>query len=455
MVNRRELLQAGLAFLAPPAAQSKPNVLFILADDLGWADLACYGSTLHETPNLDRLAESGMKFTCAYTAGAVCSPTRASIMTGQYPARVGITDYIPGLKVEDRRLRAPEDLHQLPLDQVTIGEALRAGGYQTFYGGKWHLGGAGFSPAEQGFEVHVEEGGGPRDGTTANRYTSGCLKFLDERDAKRPFFAFVSYNEPHTPIIAREPYIGHFKRKVAALPPLAEPFIRERDGLTRVRQDNADYASVLSALDEHVGKLLAKLDELKLAGNTVVIFTSDNGGLATHAKGGPTSNAPLRSGKGWLYEGGTRVPLMVRAPGVTRSGSVCRAPVISTDYYPTLLELGGLPLAPKQHCDGMSLASLLRGRAGLDRTTLYWHYPHYHGSTWAPGGALREGDWKLIEFFDEDTVELYRLSDDLGERRNLAGQMPDRVKQLRAKLAAWRKEAGAVMPTPNPAWTRK
>jgi len=452
VLNRRELLGGSLARLA---ATARPNILFVLADDLGWSDLSCYGSTYHETPNLDRLAESGMRFTCAYTAGAVCSPTRASIMTGQYPARVGITDYIPGLKVENRRLLAPDDLHELPLDQVTLGEALRSGGYQTFYGGKWHLGGAGFSPAEQGFEVHVAEGGGPRDGTTANRYTRGCLDFLERRDARRPFFAFVSYNEPHTPIIAREPYIRHFEKKAAALPRLTEPFIRERDGLTRVRQDNAAYASVLSSLDEHVGRLLAKLDELKLADNTIVVFTSDNGGLATHAQGGPTSNAPLRSGKGWLYEGGIRVPLMVRAAGVTRAGSVCDTPVISTDYYPTLLELAGLAAMPKQHRDGASFTGLLRSRTARPGRTLYWHYPHYHGSTWAPGGALRDGDWKLIEFFDEDSVELYRLSDDLGERRNLAAAMPDRVKQLRARLAGWRKEAGGVMPAPNPAWTRE
>ncbi len=450
-ISRRELMSAGLPWLAAPAAAPRPNVLFILADDLGWADLSCYGSTFHETPVLDRLAQSGMRFTCAYSAGAVCSPTRASIMTGKYPARVGITDYIPGLAVEGRKLRTPEDLHHLPLEEVTAGEALRAAGYQTFYAGKWHLGGEGFSPAQQGFEIHVEEGGGKRDGATAARYTGGCLRFLAERDPKRPFFAFVSYNEPHLPIIAREPYVRHFERKAASLPAVREPLIRERNGLTRVRQDNAAYASVLSALDEHVGKLLGKLEELRLAENTVVIFTSDNGGLATHAKGGPTSNAPLRSGKGWLYEGGIRVPLIVRAPGLTGAGSVCEAQLISTDYYPTLLELAGLPLRPQQHRDGASFAALLRGAKARSARTLYWHYPHYHGSTWAPGGALRDGDFKLIEFFEENAAELYRLEEDLGERRNLAAMLPERVKELRAKLAAWRQAVGAVMPTPNPA----
>ncbi len=232
---------------------------------------------------------------------------------------------------------------------------------------------------------------------------------------------------------------------------MREPLIRERNGLTRVRQDNAAYASVLSALDEHVGKLLGKLEELRLAENTVVIFTSDNGGLATHAKGGPTSNAPLRSGKGWLYEGGIRVPLIVRAPGLTGAGSVCEAQLISTDYYPTLLELAGLPLRPQQHRDGASFAALLRGAKARSARTLYWHYPHYHGSTWAPGGALRDGDFKLIEFFEENAAELYRLEEDLGERRNLAAMLPERVKELRAKLAAWRQAVGAVMPTPNPA----
>lgn len=447
MLNRRELLEGSLAWLAGP---KRPNILFVLADDLGWADLSCYGSAFHETPVLDRLAQSGTRFTCAYSAGAVCSPTRASIMTGKYPARVGITDYIPGLSSKGRKLRTPEDLDQLPLEEITVGEALRAGGYQTFYAGKWHLGGRGFSPAEQGFEIHVGEGG-ERDGTSAARYTGGCLKFLEERDKKRPFFAFVSYNEPHLPIIAREPYVKHFERKAATLPALREPLIRERHGLTRVRQDNAAYASVLSALDEHVGKLLGKLEELRLSENTVVIFTSDNGGLATHAKGGPTSNAPLRSGKGWLYEGGIRVPLIIRAPGLSRAGSVCEAPVISTDYFPTLLELAGLPPRPQQHRDGASFAALLRGGKAAPARTFYWHYPHYHGSTWAPGGALRDGDFKLIEFFEEDTAELYRLDEDPGERSNLAAGMPARVKELRARLAAWRKAVGAVMPTPNPA----
>lgn len=445
-LSRRQWLASTLALNAAPA---RPNFLFILADDLGWADLPCYGSTFHEAPALDAFAKSALRFTNAYSAGSVCSPTRASIMTGQYPCRAGITDYLPGLSSDGRKLRTPDDLDQLLLERVTCAEVLKQNGYQTFYSGKWHLGGPGFSPREQGFDEWIEEGQGKQDPAAGERYTRGALRFLDARDPARPFFAFVSYNEVHTPITPRQPWVERFRRKAAALPPLAEPWLGERNGRSRRRQDNPEYASMLANLDSYTGRLLARLDELRLSENTVVVFASDNGGLSTQAKPGPTSNLPLRAGKGWLYEGGIRIPLLVRAPGVTRAGGLCHAPVISTDWFPTFLDLARLPLQPRLHTDGVSIAPLLRGRPRLAPRTLYWHYPHYHGSTWAPGGALRDGDWKLIEFVEEDKAELYRLDRDPGERDDLASRQPARLQQLRARLAAWRRQAGARMPVPR------
>lgn len=443
--SRRDLLYAGLGAAAP---RRPANFLFILADDLGWADLGCYGSTFHETPHIDRLAGEGMRFTEAYSAGAVCSPTRSSIMTGRYPARVGITDYLPGLPSEGRKLRTPDDLDQMPLEEVTFAETLKQAGYQTHYAGKWHLGGKGFSPLEQGFDGYSGESSERKTSGSAELYTRSVLDFFRRRDASQPFCAFISYHEPHTPITAREPYIERFRRKAAALPPLKESFRRERDGLTRLRQDNPEYASMLSVLDEHTGRLLAGLKEAKADRDTVVIFTSDNGGLATLKQAGPTCNAPLRSGKGWLYEGGIRIPLIVRAPGVG-AGTRCDSPVITCDFFPTMLDLAGLPAQPKLHVDAASAAPLLRGGKASGPRTLYWHYPHYHGSTWAPGGALRDGDWKLIEFFDEGTTELYNLATDLAESQDLAARQPAKTKELKARLAAWRQDVGARMPVPR------
>jgi arylsulfatase A-like enzyme len=433
------------------AAQPRPNLLFILADDLGWRDPGCYGSTFNETPHLDRLAREGLRFTQAYTAGAVCSPTRGSIMTGKVPVRTGVTDYIPGLPSTGRKLVTQRTRTELALEEVTVAEALKEGGYQTFYAGKWHLGGRGFEPADQGFEVEVPDaqlGNHGKDWRAGQRLTEAAIKFLDERDASRPFFMFLGYHEPHTPILEYPDHIATFRDKTAKL--AATVTTRpEREGLTRVVQNDAAYGSEVAGLDAFVGRVLAKLETKNLAGSTIVIFFSDNGGLSTKADPGPTSNEPLRAGKGWLYEGGIRVPMIVRAPGITRAGATADTPVVSTDFYPTLLELAGLPARPAQHRDGISLVPVLRGGAGPQRDPFYWHYPHYHGSTWAPGGAMREGDWKLIEFFEEGTTELYDLKSDLSERRNLAAREPGRLQAMRAKLAAWRAETGAYVPQPG------
>jgi arylsulfatase A-like enzyme len=438
---------------AEAAMPTTPHIVFILADDLGWRDLSCYGSPFCETPHIDRLAREGLRFTQAYTAGAVCSPTRSSIMTGKYPVRTGVTDYIPGLKKPNEKLLTVPTKTELALEEITIGEALQQRGYQTFYAGKWHLGGKGFEPPQQGFDTYVSDaelGNHARDWQVSERMVDAAIKFLDERPREKPFFMYLGFHEPHTPILRYPRHIERFERKASKLPP-APPNIPEHDGQTRARQDDPVYGSEVAGLDEQVGRLLAKLDATGLAANTIVIFFSDNGGLAVKDTPGPTNNDPLRAGKGWLYEGGIRVPLIVRVPGVTKADSVCDVPVISTDLFPTLLELTGAPLMPQQHVDGVSIVSLLRGGASLDRQTLYWHYPHYHGSTWAPGAAIREGDWKLIELTHYGAVELYNLADDLSERRDLSKVHPERTQVLLTKLHAWQKATGAYIPQPNPA----
>lgn len=446
-------VMAGNSHAADLAKSVTPNVLFILADDLGWRDLSCYGSPFCETPHIDRLAREGLRFTQAYTAGAVCSPTRGSIMTGKYPVRTGVTDYIPGLQKPNEKLLTVPTKTELALAEVTIGEALQSRGYQTFYAGKWHLGGKGFEPSEQGFETYVSDGqlgNHGNDWQVGERLTDAALKFLDERRGEKPFFMYLGFHEPHTPILRYPRHIERFQAKAAKLPAASKESTPEHDGQNRARQDDAAYGSEVAGLDEQVGRILAKLDANKLAENTIVIFFSDNGGLSVKATPGPTNNDPLRAGKGWLYEGGIRVPLIVRAPGLTKPATECNVPVISTDFYPTLLELTGAPLQPQQHRDGISIASLLRGGSTLDRQTLYWHYPHYHGSTWAPGAALRDGDWKLIELAHYEQVELYNLSDDLSERRDLSKIHPDKTQALLSKLHAWQKETGANLPKPNP-----
>ncbi len=453
----------------PAAPLGRPNFVFILVDDLGWTDVKCYGSTFYDTPNIDRLAAQSVRFTSAYAACPVCSPTRASIMTGKHPARLKITDWIPGQRPGNRRLLGPPIRNELPLEEVTVAEAFKAAGYKTFFAGKWHLGGEGYYPERQGFDINIGgyERGYPRGGYyvpyknpklpdgpegeyLTDRLTSESLRFL-ESAAGDPFLLYLSFYTVHAPIQPCKRFVETYREKKKALPQLGGPVeLHERQAWTRRRQSNPAYASMVRALDENVGRLLDKLDALGLAENTVVIFMSDNGGLSTLAwHGAPTANVPLRAGKGWCYEGGIRVPLLIRAPGVSRPG-VCDVPVTSTDFYPTMLQLAGLPLRPAQHRDGVSLVPLLRGERKIVHDALYWHYPHYHGSGWTPGAAIRAGDFKLIEFYEEHAVELYNLRDDLGERHDLAGRLPQKARELRDKLHAWQRDIGARMPRPNP-----
>jgi len=421
---------------APP---KKPNFVFFLIDDLGWRDVGCYGTKFYETPAIDRLASEGMRFTDAYAACPVCSPTRASILTGKYPARLNLTDWIPGHKPKDPKLLVPAFHQELPLAEVTIAEALKAAGYACASIGKWHLGGEPYYPDKQGFDLNV--GGtakgqppryfspygiptladGPKGEYLTDRLADEAEKFI-EQNRDRPFFLYLPHFAVHTPIQGKEEITAKYARK----PP---------DG----DQKNATYAAMIESVDDSVGRVMKKLQDPGLADRTVVFFMSDNGGLA-----GVTSNAPLRAGKGTLYEGGIREPMIVKWPGVVRSGTTASTPVTSTDFYPTILEMAGLPPKPEQHVDGLSLVPLLKESGPLRRDTLYWHYPHYHRTT--PAGALRHGDWKLIEYFEDGRLELYNLRDDIGEQHDLASAMPEKARELQKMLADWRRSVSAQMP---------
>ncbi len=447
------------------APASKPasalNVVLILADDLGWTDLACYGSDLHETPHLDRLAREGMKFTQNYSACTVCSPTRAALMTGKYPARLHITDWIPGLMPDNPKLLVPDWTKFLPLEETSIAKAFQSAGYATASIGKWHLGDEAFFPEKHGFDVNIAglNAGAPpsyiapwgiatltegKEGEyLTDRLGEEAAGFI-ERSKDQPFFLYLPHFAVHTPIQGRADLVEKYRAKL-------------KPGL---RHSNAAYAAMVESLDAAAGRVLAKLDELELTGRTLVVFTSDNGGRITR---GTTSNAPLRYGKASAYEGGVRVPLIVRWPGVTKPGSVSDVPVITMDWFPTLLEAAGLKPQPitspsgASGRDGVSLVSLLRGDddGSIARRELFWHYPHHQhyqlGGTMGYG-AIRSGDFKLIEFYNEAMrVELYNIREDIGEQQDLAATLPEKTAELCARLHAWRAEAGAQMPTPNPA----
>jgi arylsulfatase A-like enzyme len=457
------------------AQAAPPNILVILADDLGWKDLGCTGSTFYETPRLDQLAAEGVRFTHAYTAGTVCSPTRASILTGKYPARLATTDYFGGPQPDavekhwtaKKPLLPAPYLERLPLEEVTLAEALREGGYATFFAGKWHLGGVGFLPGDQGFSTSVGNGAGgfhyfspyknpglpdgPPGEYVTYRLAQETANYIDAHEGG-PFFAYLCFNAPHVPLVAPEDLVRKYEAKRAALAATEPdwPEGAERSGRVRQVQDHAVYAAMIEAMDTAIGTVIDALKRKGLYENTVIVFTSDNGGLST-AEGHPTSNLPLRAGKGWLYEGGTRVPLIYRLPQSARAGSTSDTPVLSTDLYPTLLELAGLPGRPDQHRDGLSAAPLLRGETPPQRDALYWHYPHYGNQGGSPGAAIQQDPWKLIHFFEDSRNELYNLNQDPGEQHDLAEKEPERVAAMSAQLRAWQEEVGAQFPTPNPA----
>jgi arylsulfatase A-like enzyme len=426
------LLLAALLLGSPEA--ERPNFVFILADDLGAMDL-------RDTPQLDRLAARGTRFAQAYSACTVCSPTRASLLTGKHPARLRITDWIPGHVRPNAKLRVPDWTQRLPLEETTIAEVLREAGYATASIGKWHLGGPALYPEKQGFDLNVagtDKGQPPsyfapwkiptlpegKDGEyVTDRLTDEALKFI-EANRERPFFLYLPHFAVHTPLQAKPGLVEKHKAKAGPRNPV--------------------YAAMIESLDEGVGRIVAKLDELKLSGKTVVVFSSDNGGLVLRDI---TSNAPLRAGKGSAYEGGVRVPAIVSWPGKVAAGAVRDTPVITPDWFATFVELAGLP---RRNVDGVSLAPLLLGQGEPAPRPLFWHYPHYHPGGATPHSAVRDGDWRLVEFFEDGRTELFNLKDDVGEAKDLAASMPEKAAELRKKLADWRTSVDAQVPTPNP-----
>jgi len=459
-MNRRDFLKLVTAGAAgalvdvararPEAKPARPNVIFILGDDLGWAELGCCGNTFNETPNLDRLAAQGMRFTDVYAAAPVCSPYRAALMTGLYPAQTGITDY----------LRPKTDTH-LSLDYVTLAEAMRQNGYVTGIVGKWHLSGyvnAGSPeetlPDKHGFdEVMVSENRGIANGSywhpyhfnreiekrldgkeyLVDRCNLEAIEFI-ERHKARPFFLYLSHYAVHTALVGKDDLVAKYEAKAGA------------GKGPQARKNNPHLAAQLESIDEGVGRIMQCLDALGIADNTIVIFTGDNGGERN-----VTDNGPLRAGKSTLYEGGIRVPLIVRWPATIRPGTTCGEPTANYDFYPTLLDCARIESAGGRRLDGVSLSPLFENPgAALAERCLYWHYPldkpHFLGGR--STGAIRAGEWKLITFYDDSTVELYNLAEDIGETNNLAPKMPQKAAELRQRFDAWRNAVGAEVPQP-------
>jgi uncharacterized sulfatase len=459
-MNRRQFLKSTLfstAALALPGCstglsptkigEQKPNFLFILADDFGWSQLGCYGSQYYETHNIDGLAAQGMRFTDAYAACPVCSPTRASIMTGKYPARLHLTDFIAGGNYPYEKYKQPDWQKFLPLKEVTIAEVLKSAGYKTASFGKWHLSIAKkppkslpYNPDKQGFDEYFvtykpsSKHDPESDAHNVEIITEKSIEFL-RKNKDNPFFLYVTHNTIHTPIMGKKKLVEKYKNKPGVDLP----------------QNNPIVAAMIEELDESVGSLLAKLDELNIADKTVVIFFGDNGGLERSAK-----QTPLRSGKANLYEGGIREPLIVRWPGVVQQSSTCNELVTSVDFFPTFLDILGLKNKAEKSIDGISLLPLLHQTGRLNRKAIYWHYPHYHSSSIGPCGAVRMGDFKLLEWFDEticgtgNKFELYNLEHDIGEQNNLSKKLPIKTMQLKNMLANWRKKVGAQVMMPNP-----
>ncbi|MFO0927494.1 MAG: sulfatase [Gemmataceae bacterium] len=430
----RRLVLLVILLAAPLSLAARPNVVLINADDLGINDLGCYGRKDHSTPHLDRLARDGMRFTAAYCAQPICSPSRAALLTGKAPARLHLTTYLPGRPdAASQKVMHPPIRQELPLEETTLAEAMRAAGYATACIGKWHLGGKGFGPERQGFDVVFAGRANtpPTDsegGKGEYELTARAERFI-EANRDRPFFLYLAHNNPHIPLAAQPARVA-----------------RHRDAFNPV------YAACIETLDDSVGRLLRRIDALGLRERTIVLFVSDNGGLHVPElrEDAVTHNTPYRAGKGFLYEGGLRVPLIVRWPGQVPAGTVVDTPLVNTDLMPTLLDLTGVDV-PKD-LDGVRIAPLLLGRGKkAENRTFYWHFPHYNNQGGRPGGAVREGEWKLIQYYDADQTELYYLADDRGETRDRAATEPARVKTLTAKLAAWRKAVGAQENRPNPA----
>ncbi|MCC5929454.1 MAG: sulfatase [Cyclobacteriaceae bacterium] len=457
--------------------KEKPNVLFILVDDYGWMDAAVYGSSFYETPNIDKLAAMGTKFNNAYTASPVCSPTRASIMTGKYPSKLYHTDWFGAPQpwnyqnhwTRNKPLIPAEYSPNLALEEYTLAEAFKDAGYKTFFAGKWHLGESEeYWPEHQGFDINI--GGNNRGApSTGNKFFSPynnprmengpegeylplrlgqeTASFI-EKNKDNPFFAYLSFYSVHTPLMTTEALELKYLRKRAKMN-LTDQFEPEYANTNRTTQAHAVYAGMVEAMDHAVGMVLESLEKNKLTDNTIIMFFSDNGGLST-SEGQPTSNLPLRAGKGWLYEGGIRVPLLVSWKGTIPEGRESNTPLISIDFYPTLIELAGLKDSFKGNgeMDGLSFAPLLTGKASdFSRDAIYWHYPHYGNQGGNPGSVIQEDGWKLIYFYEDNRIELYNLSEDIGERNDLAKVEVQKADYLKNKLMTWLSETQARMPS--------
>ncbi|MBD3375699.1 sulfatase-like hydrolase/transferase [candidate division KSB1 bacterium] len=472
-MKRRQFLQAlgvgACAFWAGCSSkQRSPNFIVVLIDDMGWTDAGCYGSSYYQTPHIDRLAAEGMKFTNGYAACAVCSPTRAALMTGRYPARIGITDWIrarfQGGEIPDdqtfepkyvggpdKELLCPQNPLWMELDEVTIAEVLKPKGYVSCHIGKWHLGADPWYPDKQGFDYNIGGCDYGQPPSYFDPYRNQRLdgipnlepreqgEYLTDREAdeavhfimkhrNQPFFLYLAHYAVHTPIQAKQKLTDKYRNMTAT-----------------TAQNNPEYAAMVESVDHALGKVLRTLDELDLTDDTFVLFTSDNGGLLPK-----TSNQPLRSGKGFPYEGGIREPFIVRWPGNVAKGTVNDTPVCSIDVLPTIAEIAGLLLPESRTIDGQSIVPLLTGKGDWQRDALFWHFPHYRYGQEVPYSIVRQGDWKLIKRYTGKPFELYNLSDDLSETTDLSETLPDKVTELDDLLADWLTSTGARMPKPNP-----
>ena len=442
---------------------SQHNLVFIIVDDLGWKDVGYMGSDFYETPNIDKLSDNSTVFNSAYSASPVCSPTRASIMTGKHHVRVNITDWIPGVDPKNRYLIGPEDIHQLPLEEVTIAEILESNGYSTMYSGKWHLGSEGFYPEDQGFTINkggFEKGSpmggyyspyknpklsdGPEGEYLTDRLTDESIEFIKKRDVSKPFAVFLSFYNVHTPIQANLKHIDYYKNKLKKYSDTTIQTINEGEAISVLNQRNPKYASMVHSTDENIGRLISFLKEKNLYNNTLIIFTSDNGGLSTQAKVAPTSTKPLRAGKGWLYEGGIRIPQLIKFVN-QKNQHLNDNPVVSYDLFATVVN----HLKLNHNLDEKDGIDLSSSNKKNKREYILWHFPHYHGSLWKPGSAIRYGDWKLLKFYEENKLELYNLKNDLGEETDLSSRYPLIVKKLSNQMNKMLTEMNGKVPTIN------
>ncbi len=467
------------------SAANKPNIILFLVDDLGWNDITCLGSTFYETPNIDKLAQEGTLFTDAYAANPVCSPTRASVMLGKYPSRIGLTNHsgYSGPKGEKFMLNAPKVVGHLPPEDTTLAEAFKEAGYTTAHIGKWHLaahheGNKDNYPENNGFDLNIaghkmgqpgsfhfpyqskqhpntnvpDMADGKEGDYLTDALTDKAIDFITTNKDK-PFFLNFWFYTVHTPLGGQANKIAKYREKAKSTP--KNEAVQVMQSWSRGLQSNPIYASMVESLDDNVGRIIKTLKDLSILDNTIILFASDNGGLSTGTgKNFPTSSLPLKGGKAWVYEGGIRIPLIIRYPKLVKANQVLDVPVITTDFYPTLLDLAGLKLRPQQHLDGESLKPLLsKGINKLKRQGLFIHYPHYHHiNSMGPAGSLRMDDYKLIVHYETGKLELYNLKNDMGERQNLADQMPEKVKIMKAKFEQMLSETNSLMPSENSAY---